>query len=146
MIVAPATDNISLLADVISNELVGWTLTRQLVHLWFANDAVEGFHFKTSIDLGVQLVTQEAFSAGVVPDPSVEADRPVLDWVWRDRIMLVTNIDSQVFQDARELRLDIRSRRKIGDGELLLTVDNTAINTGFDVRYHGIIRSLFLLP
>jgi len=136
----------SLLSDYISNELAGWTLTRQLVHIWYATDSTQGSFLKAGIDVGVGLVTQEAFAAGIVPDPGTEGDRPVLDWVWRDRLMIMSNTDVTVRMPQIELRLDIRSKRKIGDGELLLIHDNTAINSGFQVRLHGIVRSLFLLP
>jgi len=136
----------SLLADVTPNDAIGYTLTRLLVHLWLTTDVAAGAYIKAGVDVGIGLVTQEAFAAGIVPDPAVESERPIMDWVYRDRFLLVANNDTTVLQPPIEVRLDLRSRRKIGNGELFIIIQNSSVNTGFTVRHHGLIRSLFLLP
>ena len=141
-------DQESLLADYISNELAGWTLTRTLIHLWLMPQTPAATFGIQHIDMGIGLVTQEAFAAGVLPEADTETDRPVLDWVWRERVMIAEGgIAGAILQAPVEVKADIRSRRKIGDGELFLVVDNTSKSgTAFGVQTSGLIRCLFLLP
>ena len=43
-----------------------------------------------AIDVGIGVVSTEAFTAGVVPDPQTSSDYPTLGWLYRTRDPLST--------------------------------------------------------
>ncbi len=142
-----AQDLASLLGNLTKTESQGYTLTRCIIHLWLSATAIPASVGITRVDLGIGLASEESFAAGVVPDPSVAPDRPINDWVWRDTAIVRTNGDTTVWDAAPQLLYDIRSRRRIEDGELFLVIDVNSINgTAFTVNTVGLIRCLFLLP
>ncbi len=98
------------------------------------------------VSLGIGVFSQEAFVAGIFPDPNDSNDRPPRGWLWRDRIA-VPGAASMVGGQLIRLSSDVRGMRKVDDGELALIVNNDAGDgTTFSVQVIGIVRIVFLLP
>jgi len=136
---------ISLMGGLLPIETRGYTLTRTILELSMVPPTAVSDGFQ-AVSLGVQLVSQEGFNAGVVPDPNVGADRPPRGWVYRTR-RAVAGAASMVSHDPLLIMADIRAKRRVDDGELVLTINNDAIDgTAFSVRLDGIVRCAYLLP
>ena len=101
------------------------------------------------IDMGVAVVTNNAFSAGVsaVPDPRVAADAPARGWLWRGSMTQVySNVDGSEKETMHlypSRQYDIRTMRKVDQGRLIFIAAKTAIQgTAHDVDLSGLIRTL----
>ncbi len=140
-------DEISLLLDLVGNDTMGMTLTRTIVHLESSLDQWTGAFGIQRVDIAIGVTDQEAFLAGVMPDPAVVTEEPLLGWVWRAQMWVqIQGSVSAAYVPSVE-RVDLSSRRKIDDGELYLSINNNAVaGTPDSVRVGGIVRSLFLLP
>ena len=135
----------SLLSDLIPQDTQGMTLTRTLIHLWTVPVTDNAAIGANSVEMGIGLADQEAFAAAVLPDPETAGDEPSLGWVWRD--LIVCHIPSDVALAAYEIRADIKSQRKIDNGELYFSATATnRVGTSFTVQVIGLIRCLFKLP
>jgi len=81
----------------------------------------------------------------VVADPNTAGDQPSRGWIYRSRILVSQNGVSTPISVM--LQGDIRSGRKLDDGECYLVLNNTAeLGTSFTVAVSGIVRQLWLLP
>ncbi len=67
------------------------TVTRVIGRLGFYSGTVQGAYGVDLIDFGIGIVGQEAFTAGAVPDPDTDADRPSRGWIYRDRVLVSQN-------------------------------------------------------
>ena len=108
------------------------------------NAAVDGV---AQLDLGIGVVSQEAFTAGVVPDPNVQAEYPTLGWVYITTQVVIMNNSSGTteFIHVPEWHFDIGSNRKVDKGILCCSMENTlADGTGYTIRVVGRMRSLCL--
>jgi len=91
------------------------------------------------------VASQEAFIAGVLPDPSVASDKPARGWIWRDQILATQNGTNT--EISKRITADIRGARKLENGELFLIADNNNhTGTVFSVNVTGLVRCLFKLP
>jgi len=100
------------------------------------------------IDMGIGVAAQEAFSAGIVPDPATQADYPALGWLWVGTMttMKVNASGTTESFHVPEERWDIGAQRKVDKGVLYFVADNTLISaSGASIRITGRIRSLVLL-
>ena len=135
----------SLMSSHDPDERVGMVLERTIISLAVTTLAANTTLGMQAVDVGIGVFSQEAFAAGAVPDPGIVTDRPSLDWVWRDRIM-IQGFAAAPFAFPIERMLDLHAKRKIGDGELAIVIDNTNVDqSGFSIRLHGLIRTLFTL-
>ena len=146
--VAPASGAqsiISLMGGVLPLDSRGYTLTRTIVDVNLAPPTAVS-DGQQIVSMGIGLVSQEAFVAGVVPDPNVALDRPARGWVWRTQV-IVAGAASMVSHVPWTIRADLRGMRRVDDGELVLIVNNDALDgTSFAVFVRGIVRCAFLLP
>ena len=147
LLVPGANAAVSLLSDLVGNDTMGMTLTRTIISITIAPTAWSGTLGTARCDMGIGLATQEAFLAGVLPDPAVATEEPILGWAWREKLVQVTpGSVSAGIQPART-QADVKSRRKIDDGELYIAMDNITVNgAGHDMLFVGLIRTLYLLP
>jgi len=107
------------------------------------HDAGEG---SQRVALGIGITTQEAFAAGVLPDPDNETDFPRLPWVWRAEYRIFGFAADQPAIYTRRIDLDIRSQRKLENGEAFLVATNNPIEGVLSsVRLSGFIRQLWLV-
>ena len=135
--------NVSLLGPMSTVDTIGKTLTRILLHLYFYKQAPLNDGHQV-VDVGIGMAAQEAFTGNILPDPDTALDEPERGWVWRDRIIVPQ--DASNVNNPMEVRADIRSQRKLDNGELYFIMDNNpGDGTAFTVETTGLIRALCLL-
>jgi len=138
-------DNLTLMTGVAPVNVWRQTLVRTLISMDFHSQSIAGAFGVQMLDVGIGITSQEAFAAGVLPDPETAGDQPSRGWIYRTRIAVAQNsIGSQVIYS---IRADIRASRKLDDGECFWVLTNTPESgTAFAVHLTGIVRQLWLLP
>ena len=146
--VAGSQLNFDLLAELTPADVK--TVVRLIIHINLvpAEDGTTGVTVQR-IPMGIQVVSQEAFLAGVVPDPGTAADVPTLGWMYRDVLLEYTDINStsQILTwSFPEVRLDLRANRKVDRGVLCWTVGvkSPVVGVAHNLRMLGVIRALCL--
>ena len=135
----------SLMGNQAAPDQRGVTVVRSIFrfHLIPPTAASDGY---TAITCGIGVVSQEGFAAGVVPDPQVMTDRPPRGWLFRE-MAVVTAAASMVTGRSQEMMGDLRGKRKVDNGELVVIFNSDHIGgTAFTVTLRGIVRTVFLLP
>ena len=135
----------SLMTGVAPVNVRRQTLVRTLIELRLYSASVAEAWGTQIADIGIGITSQEAFAAGVVADPNTAGDQPSRGWIYRTRVAVAQNgIGAQVLY---EVRADIRSQRKLDDGECFIILANGVdLGTSFTVKANGLIRQLWLLP
>ena len=130
-------------------ELRGCTIDRVIIHLWGAplEQEVEGI---TRVTFGIGLVSRESFTAGSFLDANANEDKPTGGWLWRD-VMMVAETDQILTESSSkvysEIKADIRSGRKFGNGRCFLSAHNDLVSDlAVTVQVVGLIRLHCLLP
>jgi len=139
-----------LMGTLLENEtrLSQLTLVRTIVGIDIAytvHDAGEG---SQQAGVGILVAGREAVLAGVgsLPQPDVEADYPATPWVWRARYRVYGFAADQPAIDNRRIDLDLRSQRKMANGELMLVVtNNVQEGVATTLTFTGMVRCLFLV-
>ena len=127
------------------DERTNITVVRQIIDLTLTPEPTSGVVGTMRADFGIGLVSVDAQVAGAVPEPSVQTDRPSQGWLWRWRGVVLDDT-TQVPINTRVMA-DLRAKRRVSSGVLVMIADGTAISgTAFVVNVTGIIRTLFLLP
>ncbi len=121
------------------------TIVRTLVHLQFASLTGAGAYAIQSVHWGIGIASQEAFAAGVVPDPNTPGDQPTRGWLARGAILTAQNgVGGQVVYGDQ---VDIRSARKLDEGEPYLVINSNAETaTTYLTLIGGHVRQLWMLP
>jgi len=139
-----------LMGTLLENEtrLSQLTLVRTIIGMdiaYVVHDSGEG---SQQAGVGILVAGREAVVAGVgsLPQPDVEADFPATPWVWRARYRIFGFAADQPAVFTRRIDLDIRSQRKMANGELMLVVtNNPQEGATAAIQFTGMIRSLFLV-
>ena len=102
------------------------------------------------VDVGIQVVSSEAFGAAALPDPDDDADYPARGWLWRDRIITAyanaAGDEKEPFFHVPEVRFDVRAMRKVDKGKLVMTVNKgAAVGSTQDQVFHCMIRALCMV-
>ena len=123
----------------------GATIVRTIYELSLYSTTVAGAWGLQSLDIAWGVTSQEAFAAGVVPDPNTSGDEPLHGWMFRTRCLVAQNgAGTQIIYVCKG---DSRSQRKIETGEPFWVGNSTNRGgTGFAMSVVGIIRQLWLLP
>ena len=137
----------SLMGDYTTRETQGWTLTRLISYMWVQQGVVGTVVGSMRLDFGVGVVSQDAFTASAVPDPSTPQEEPPRGWVYKDALFVSDHsTDGLITPSSREVRADIRAARKVEGGELVMVINNTVFGGAtFTVQVAGLVRCLFLL-
>ena len=147
-IASGAAFNKSLMTGVSSTQtrFDRMTLLRTIIGIdvaYTVHDAGEG---SQNFAAGIAVSTQEAFAAGVLPDPETETDFPRLPWVWRAAYRIFGFAADQPAIFTRRIDLDIRAKRKLDNGEAFFNAKNSALEgVATTVRVLGYIRQLWLV-
>ena len=121
------------------------TLVRTIIELRAYSSSVAGAWGTQRLSLGIGITSQEAFAAAVVADPNTSNDQPSRGWIFRTQIVLSQNGEGA--QVVFDIRGDIRSQRKLDDGECFIVINNTTdLGISFSVNVTGLVRQLWLLP
>ncbi len=137
--------NVRLDGALSQADLRGATLIRTIVSMSLSTGTVSGAWGLQMAHIGVAITGQEAFAAGVFPDPQTSADKPPRGWIYRNSAPVHQN--GVGVPISTWLQADIRGARKIEAGVLYLIVDNVTVNgTSFSLVIRGLIRCLIKLP
>ena len=140
-----AQDFFSLMMGVAPVNVRRQTLIRTIISIDFTSNTTAGAYGVQQMSIGIGITSQEAFAVGVFPDPITANDQPSRGWIYRTRMAVAQNGVGGVV--VYSLRADIRSQRKLDDGECYFVIDNTAeVGLSFEVHMTGLIRQLWLLP
>jgi len=147
--VAASAQGAVTLVGSFSNEelrLSSLTLMRTIIGLdcaYVVHDAGEGSHL---VDIAIGVESQEAFAAGVHPDPNVGTDHPVRGWVFRARGRIFGFAADQPTIYTWRIDRDLRGRRKLDNGESFLVMNNSTIEgTSASIKLTGLVRQLWLV-
>ena len=125
----------------------GFTLVRTIVQLGGFEAAAPSAQGAQRIDVGIGLATKEAVALGptALPDPNVNTEQPIGDWIWRE--------SWSVFRDNTNVVVpqivggDFRGGRKLAGGQLFMIITNAnSYAAAFTVRILGMVRMLILRP
>jgi len=101
------------------------------------------------IDIGIGVAAEEAFTANVVPDPSVMADVPARGWLWKGTLIAVANtVTGPPARDiyyGTEISADVRAMRKVDRGNLYIArqaKDFSVSGSFLPVTLVGMVRVL----
>ena len=144
-IAAASTSQPDLLKALTVADLRTATVTRIIVDIW-CQGIDTGSDAMLALDMGIGLVNRDNFTQGDLPDPSSETDEPITGWLYRTRVMVLTDA-SESTRGSLPARVqgDFRGQRKVGNGILFMKFDNTAVLGTGTVRLLGIVRVLVLL-
>ena len=147
-IASGAAANISLMTGVSSTQtrFDQMTLVRTIIGCELAYTVHDFGEGSQVVFLGIGMTSQEAFAAGSFSDPDVNTDFPVRGWVWRAGYRIFGFAADQPAVFIRRIDLDLRSQRKLENGEMFLATKNNAHEgaTGA-VDITGMIRQLWLV-
>ena len=119
---------------------------RTIVDLAVRPDTQFGAVGYTACDFGIAVIEQDALAAAALPDLNFGDDQPVRGWVFRKR-MMIEDHTTAVIERRQHLFLDLKSKRKIDDSELVLIINNNLVQgTAITTLTEGLIRCLFLMP
>jgi len=149
-IVADAAQTPIALSDVTVPKLeANDTVIRVLLMLQFCEAALNTAKAVISMNIGVGVTSQEAFSAGTtaMPDVNITVDKPRLGWLVRGELMVPSSgSDATRPVPVAVYERDIRAMRKVENGVLFLLLrSNTELGTGFSSFARGLVRCLFKL-
>ena len=131
------------------DDLEGFTIARiRATMIWYPSTplAVSGVQ---EVSFGIGMASEEAFTAGSLPDPVTDIDYPERGWIVKDTALVVDELLSTGAGIPPPLRLvyDLRAQRKIDKGMAYWIANNAAIQgSTFNVRMFGLIRLLCLRP
>jgi len=134
----------SLMTGVAPVNMRGMTVIRTLISLEMFSDTIAGAYGVELMDIGIGIASQEAFVAGVLPDPKTATDKPPRGWMWRTAKLVAQNGTGAPV--IVSLEADIRGARKVENGEVYIIADNSPIKgTTFQVNIRGLVRQLYKL-
>ncbi len=133
--------------SIAESRLVSLTLLRTIIGLDIAHLIHDSGEGSQTVELGIGVVSQDAFAAGggALPSPVVQNDFPTRGWVWRARFRTYGFAADQPAVYNNRVDLDIRARRKLENGVSILSVVNTPDQgTAGTINVIGLIRQLWL--
>ena len=141
---------VDLSSTFLTNEmrLAQMTLVRTIIGIdvaYAVHDAGEGSQQATA---GICVVDRNALAGGVgsIPNPNVALEKPIRPWVWRAkwRIFGFAADDPTIF--TRRVDLDLRSQRKLENGEIVFIANNVPEEGAASVvLLSGLVRCLYLV-
>ncbi len=138
-------DSLMQAASATTLRLDRLTLLRTIVRFDLAAAVHDSGEGSAGMALGLAVVSQEAFNAAVVPDPGQGTDHPTRGWIWRGNFRVFAFAADQPAVHVRVVERDLRSRRKLDNGEMVLISDNSTLEgAAVPVKIFGLVRCLYL--
>ncbi len=120
------------------------TLMRTIIGLDIGRTVHDSGEGSERVAVGIGIASQEAFAAGTLSDPEVNTDFPTRGWVWRGHYRTFGFAADQPTIFTRRLDLDMRSMRKLENGEAFLQITVSAIEgVSSNNSITGLIRQLW---
>jgi len=143
---AQASDSLMTGVSATQTRFDQMTLLRTIVGIDIAYTVHDSGEGSQIVSIGTGIMSQEAFAASAFSDPETDTDFPTRGWVWRARYRIFGFAADQPAVFTRRVDLDLRSQRKLENGESFVIMTNTA-NEGVasSVRITGLIRQLWLV-
>jgi len=138
--------NLDLLLALTPSDTV--TVTRIIGRLAVYSDDLDSVADSgMRIDIGIQVVTAQAFAAGgaSVPSVAVATETPARGWLMKDRLLFMQAVGTDPLNRFRipEAQYDIGAMRKVDRGKLILSLHSTIdLTAGINLRVVGLIRAL----
>ena len=132
-----------------SNEemrLAGLTLLRTIIGLHVAHLVHDSGEGSQKVSLAIGIAEQDSFATAALPDPQNSSDRPVRGWIWRAQYVTYGFAADQAAVFDNRIDKDVRSRRKLDNGECYIIVANDPDqgSTG-TIGVIGLVRQLWLI-
>ena len=144
-----STQDVDLTSTFLQNEtrLSQLTLVRTIVGIDIAysvHDAGEG---SQQVTTGICVVSRPAEAvAGAVPAPEIMTEYPIRPWVWRYRARIFGFAADQPAVFTRRVDLDLRSQRKVENGEVVFIASNEPEEgVATTILVSGLVRCLYLV-
>ncbi len=140
--------NLSLMTSVSATQtrFDQMTLLRTIIGLDLGRTVHDSGEGSEVLSIGIGIASQEAFAAGALSDPEVSTDFPTRGWVWRARYRVFGFAADQPAVFTRRIDLDLRSQRKLENGEAFVIMSNVALEgANSTVKVLGLIRQLWLV-
>ena len=102
----------------------------------------------TRYSVGIQVVSEEAFNAGVVPNPENQEEYPARGWLYRGVTAEYLDMANNIIDtwSMGELRFDVRAARLVDRGILVCSIIQTAsVGVLHNTQVVGIVRALCLV-
>ena len=124
------------------------TVSRLLIDLTFVPPVTNSAVDRTNtIDIGVGVVSREAFDLETLPDMDNLADYPQTGWLYVATKMVykfAPDVSSGTTILPAHFMVDIRANRKVDRGVLFLSILNVGVNGTDNVDIWGRVRALCL--
>ena len=136
----------SVILDVALDHERECTVARVLLDLWYDMQLTQAADTAQVIDVGIGVVTEDAFAALAVPDPNSDTDEPMEGWLYLARTNVRFEAASNTYRGGH-LQADLRASRKLGRNTLMMHERNS-VSEGAAVTIirRGIVRVLCWLP
>ena len=126
--------------------LAQMTLMRTVLRFDISHTVHDSGEGSQRVAVGLGIESQEAFAAGVHPDPDTTGDFPTRGWIYRGVWRVWGFAADQAAVNVARVDLDLRSRRKLENGLSFIVVDNNAQEgVAGTIQLVGIIRQLWLV-
>ena len=128
----------------ITTRMSQMTLLRTIVGFDIAYSVHDSGEGSQLVSVGMGVASQEAFAVGSFSDSDVDTDFPTRGWIWRAvyRIWGFAADQSTIF--TRRVDLDLRSMRKLENGEAFFNAHNAdEEGVSSPVFISGLIRQLW---
>ena len=123
------------------------TITRLLIDVWVHFPVTNSFQDRANaLDVGIGVVSQEAFDLETLPDPDAVGDYPQMGWIYvatQPVLKYVEGTGIGVVIPAH-FKADIRGQRKVDRGVLFMLLQNIGVNGNDSVDIWGRVRALCL--
>ncbi len=122
------------------------TLMRTLLIHSYARTVHDSGEGSGILDVGIGVRSQELVDAAQAPDPETAIEHPTRGWIYRARHRVYGYAADQPAIYEVTINKDIRSRRKLDNGEAYLVVTHTALEgVAGTIRVLGLTRQLWLV-
>ena len=137
---------LNLLQNLPVTEAEGCTVVRVIHNMRYYPSMTLATEGAQLVSVGIGVVSEESFNAGVVPDPNSNVDEPPGGWMYRD-VAMVGQGSSPDWNVPGVMSVDLRAMRKLGRAVLMHVINNDAVEgTAFTVTQVGLIIVLCLQP
>lgn len=135
-------------ADDVLTRFTGLTLLRTIIGLDVAHLIHDSGEGSQRVFMAIGIATQEAFTLGftALPEPANVEQFPTRGWIWKHVCRTYGFAADQPAVFNRRVDLDLRSQRRIQNGELMFIANNNPEEgVATTVLVSGLIRTLFLV-